>query len=192
MASIDELSPISQLATSDLLPVWNTINGDTRKASLNLLREFILDVTAAAGTTTSIEDSDTVLIHDNSEGMTSQATAIVVRDYVVGGLFTPLSEETTLDGADSFCVYDDSASGTVKVSGSVVRDYVRDTLFSGLTAESTVSSDDRFIVYDTSNTAVRSFTTADIDTYLKSSAYTTERSSPSSTGFNVVLTDDSD
>lgn len=47
---INRLSATSSLSAGDLLPVWSTSNGDTRKASLSVLLSFIEDNFTAATT----------------------------------------------------------------------------------------------------------------------------------------------
>lgn len=42
MADINRYSTATDLALSDLLPVWSGANGDTRKASLNQVKDLLL------------------------------------------------------------------------------------------------------------------------------------------------------
>jgi len=43
MTNINQLSSIDILSGGDLVPVWATNNGDTRKSSLTLLASYIND-----------------------------------------------------------------------------------------------------------------------------------------------------
>lgn len=48
MPTINQLSAVSSLAASDLVPVFSTANGDARKASLTVLAAFIQTLITAA------------------------------------------------------------------------------------------------------------------------------------------------
>lgn len=41
MSTINQLSQVTGLSDGDLLVIWNTANGDTRKVSLNTLAEYL-------------------------------------------------------------------------------------------------------------------------------------------------------
>jgi hypothetical protein len=43
MTTINKLSSVDQLAASDQVPIYSSDNGDARKASMNVVREFIQD-----------------------------------------------------------------------------------------------------------------------------------------------------
>lgn len=50
MADINRYSTASTLQSSDLLPVWSSENGDTRKTSLAALKSFVNTADATEGT----------------------------------------------------------------------------------------------------------------------------------------------
>jgi len=50
MANINQLSSMDSISLGDLIAVWATNNGDTRKASMSLLLTFIQDNIAIPGT----------------------------------------------------------------------------------------------------------------------------------------------
>jgi hypothetical protein len=52
MTSINKLSSLDQLSPGDLLAVWATNNGDTRKASVNLLTTYLQDALSLPGVLT--------------------------------------------------------------------------------------------------------------------------------------------
>jgi hypothetical protein len=52
MTSINKLSSLDQLSPGDLLAVWATNNGDTRKASVNLLTTYLQGVLSLPGVLT--------------------------------------------------------------------------------------------------------------------------------------------
>jgi hypothetical protein len=52
MTNINQLSSLDTIQLGDLLAVWATNNGDTRKASINLLLTFMQDNLALPGSLT--------------------------------------------------------------------------------------------------------------------------------------------
>lgn len=78
MKTINNLSSIDSLSLGDLLAIWNTNNGDTRKVSITTLVDFI----------SSNIDIDTLILDDIEDlPAANQGDVAIVKDISRGGIF---------------------------------------------------------------------------------------------------------
>lgn len=92
MTTINQLSAADSLSNSDQLPIYSNINGDARKASMSLLKSFVLaDATAADDKVTQYASPAatgfTVTVNDSSSSVWLILTPLA--GYATGTITLP-------------------------------------------------------------------------------------------------------
>ena len=162
MTTINQLSAVDTVSAGDLVPIFSTNNGDARKAAMSVLQAFILD--------------------NFVEDLTQSTEAIV--------------------DADLFAMYDISQSNSVKVTAALVRAYIQAQLFTSMTAGASVTAADKFAILDDADSTTKAITAAMLLAYMQANLtfpstatlfqnYITQYAAPSSTGFTVVINNNS-
>lgn len=126
MPQINELTSTDSVGSGDLVPVWVTNNGDTRKASVSVLRTQILDdfINALGTTITTMDSTDLFAVYDTSASNTVKITADDVKDYVRDNIFTDMADGSTITDDDLFMILESSSGATQAVTGSELITYL--------------------------------------------------------------------
>ena len=147
-STINQLSAITSLSYGDLLPVYSSNNGDSRKCSLSTLQTFIFDINSLSTVATVIDDLDYFSVYDASAGVTVKTTATSVREYARNNLYTGMTAGAGIVDADLFNIYDSSESAIRSVTGTQLINYLNGALQSDFITQKASPSATAFPSHD--------------------------------------------
>lgn len=131
MTTINRLSAVDTLEGGDQLPLYDSGNGDARKASLTLLKSFILTnfVENLTQSTNAIASGDLVPIYDLSANASFKFDVDLLRNFIRENIFGGMTAGTEVTDADIFAIFEDSAGATRSVTAQMIADYIQKQYF---------------------------------------------------------------
>ena len=130
MTTINKLSSLDTVTGSDQLPAYSSGQGDARKLSVTLLKQFIVDnFIQSQEVAVGVSSGDLFVFYDASAQKTYKVDVNVIRDFVVNNLFSVLSAQNTVDNADKIAFYDDSAAGIKSLTINLLSEHINKNYF---------------------------------------------------------------
>ena len=107
MTTINRLSAVDTLEGGDQLPIYDSGNGDARKASLTLLKSFVLTnfIENLTQSTNAIVSGDLVPIYDLSNNASFKFDVDLLRNFIRENIFGGMTAGADVALADLLTIY---------------------------------------------------------------------------------------